>query len=321
VEPVIEVRPRSSVRAHLLHFVCRWLVRPIFACWPFTPRALRLLRVIDTVCGFLPTPFRALVEPVRFDGFAGEWVRARGVPAVGRTGVVLYLHGGAFLFCGLGTHRRAVARLSAATGLPILSIAYRQLPVVPLPGSVADCVTAYRFLLEQGFSASSVVLAGDSAGGHLAFATVLQAAADRLPKPAGIVSISPWLDLDTTTKLRHPNAKRDAYAPVKRLPALAQMCAGGADEIDPLLSPVNRDLGCLPPALIQVAATEMLRCDSELMAERLATAGVRCTLQIWEGQIHAFPVFADLIPEGRAAIEDMAEFIRAVTAAKEAVAA
>jgi acetyl esterase/lipase len=304
-----------------LHLICRWLVRPVFACWPFRPRALRLLVAIDPLCRVVPTGRGATVEPVRFGGFCGEWVRARGVPAEGRTGAVLYMHGGAFMFCGLRTHRRAVTRLSAATGLPVLSIAYRQLPAVPLRGSVADCVTAYRHLLATGFAPAEVVFAGDSAGGHLAFATALEAVDEGLPKPAGIISISPWLDLDATTKLSHPNAKLDAYAPAKRLPALARMCAGGAEEIDPLLSPVNRQLGALPPALIQVGATEMLRCDSELMAERLAAAGVPCTLQIWEGQVHAFPVVADLVPEGRAAIEEMARFVATVTARAAAYAA
>jgi acetyl esterase/lipase len=319
-EPLVEVRTGSSVRARLLHFVCRLLLRPLFAVWPFTPRALRLLLAIDSLCGVVPCARGASVEPMRFEGFCGEWVRAQGIPAEGRTGAVLFMHGGAFMFCGLRTHRRAVTRLSAATGLPVLSIAYRQLPVVPLRGSVADCVTAYRFLLEQGFAPSDVVFVGDSAGGHLAFATALEAVDEGLPKPAGIISISPWLDMDATTKLRHPNAKLDAYAPAKRLPVLARMCAGG-DEIDPLLSPVNRELGNLPPVLIQVGATEMLRCDSELMAERLAAAGVPCTLQIWEGQVHAFPVLAGLIPEGRAAIAEMARFVHSLTGRAAAHAA
>jgi acetyl esterase/lipase len=321
VEPVIEVRPGGSLRARLLHVVCRLFLRPLFACWPFRPRALRLLLRLDPLCDVLPRVRGACVEPAPFDGFCGEWVRAAGVPAEGRTAAVLYMHGGAFMFCGLRTHRRAVTRLSAATGLPVLSIAYRQLPLVPLRGSVADCVTAYRYLLAQGFAPSGVVFAGDSAGGHLAFATALEAVDLGLPKPAGIIAISPWLDLDATTKLAHPNAKLDAYAPAKRLPTLARMCAGGTDEIDPLLSPVNRPLGVLPPALIQVGATEMLRCDSELMAQRLGAAGVPCTLQIWEGQIHAFPVVADLVPEGRAAIDEMARFVAVVTARTAAHAA
>ncbi len=225
-------------------------------------------------------------------------------------GAVLYFHGGGFLFCGLGTHRPAVASISRASGLPALSVAYRQLPTVQLRGSIADCVASYRFLLDQGTDPEKIVLAGDSAGGHLAFAATLQAISEGLPRPAGIVAISPWLDLDCEAKLSHPNGARDAYAPVKRLPKIAEMIAGGVTPIDPLLSPVNHDLSVLPPALIIAAEGEILRYDSELMAERLAAAGVPCVLQIWEGQVHAFPVAVGLFPEAGQAIREIGSFVR-----------
>jgi acetyl esterase/lipase len=135
-----------------------------------------------------------------------------------------------------------------------------------------------------------------------------------LPQPAGIIALSPWLDFDSTAKAAHPNAAKDAYAPVSRLAFLAKLCLGKA-EIDPLASPVNRDLADLPPVLLLAAEDEMLRCDAELMAERLAAAGVPCTLQIWAGQVHAFPVLGDLLPESRAAIHEIGTFIRDVTAA------
>jgi acetyl esterase/lipase len=198
--------------------------------------------------------------------------------------------------------------------LPVLSIAYRQLPKVPLAGSLLDCLAAYRHLLDSGLDPSRIVFAGDSAGGHLAFATALSATAEGLPQPAGIVALSPWLDFDATAKIAHRNAARDAYAPVSRLPFLTTLCLASKGELDPLASPVNRDLSGLPPVLILAAEDEMLRCDAELMAQRLADHGVPCTLQIWAGQVHAFPVLGDLLPESRAAIHEIGTFIRDVTA-------
>ncbi|HEX5402040.1 MAG TPA: alpha/beta hydrolase fold domain-containing protein, partial [Pseudonocardiaceae bacterium] len=112
-------------------------------------------------------------------------------------------------------------------------------------------------------------------------------------------------------KLAHPNAGRDAYAPVQRLPLLAKLL-GVDPAADLLLSPVNGDLAGLPPVLIIASESEMLRCDAELMAERLAAADVPVTLQIWAGQVHAFPVLGDLLPESTAAIQEIGAFVRAL---------
>jgi len=316
--PVVDHRAGVSVRARVVYAAARLMLRPLLTYWPLNPIGMYPLPLVDAAAQLLPTPRGTEFERVEFDGFRGEWARAEGVA---EDGAVLYFHGGGFVACGLATHRHAVAKISAACGLPVLSVAYRQLPVVPVAGSLLDCLTAYSGLLDSGLDPSRIVFAGDSAGGHLAFATALTASAEGLPRPAGIVALSPWLDFDPTAKLAHPNATRDAYAPVSRLPLLAKLCVGSAaDEVpDPLSSPVNRDLAGLPPVLLMAAEDEMLRCDAELMAQRLAAAGVACTLQIWAGQVHAFPVLGDLLPESRAAIHEIGMFIRSATASAAAL--
>jgi len=171
--------------------------------------------------------------------------------------------------------------------------------------SLQDAEDAFRWLVRNGHPAHQVVLAGDSAGGNLAFATAVRMR-DAGLRPAGIVGLSPWLDFDHRSKLRHHNACRDAYIPVRRLRRVGRMAVGC--RIEDHHSPVNADLTDLPPALILVAADEILRVDAELMAERLLDSGVECTLQVWEGQVHAFPVLADVNPESLAAIEEIAQF-------------
>ncbi|HEX3650817.1 MAG TPA: alpha/beta hydrolase [Pseudonocardiaceae bacterium] len=301
-EAVVDQRTVVSVRARLTFAAARLVVRPLLTYWPLTNWGLFPLTLLDTAAELLPAPRGVRYEKVDLDGFTGEWMR----PNDATDGVLLYFHGGAFVTCGIATHRHAVARMAEACGMPALSVAYRQLPAVPLAGSVADCLAAYRYLLAQGYRPDRIVLAGDSAGGCLAFATALAAMAGGLPRPAGIVALSPWLDFDPAAKLAHPNAGRDAYAPVGRLPALATLL--GATE--PAASPVNGELAGLPPVLLITAESEMLRCDAELMAERLAAADVQVTLQIWSGQIHAFPVLGDLLPESTAAIAEIGTFIR-----------
>lgn len=306
VEAVVDEHTGVSVRARLVFAAARLMVRPLLTHWPLTTWALRPLSLLDSVAALLPRPCGVRVERADIGGVVGEWVR----PAEPDAGMILYFHGGAFVTCGVATHRHEVALIAQASGLPVLSVAYRQLPTVRLAGSVDDCLAVYRALLADGIDPAGIVLAGDSAGGHLAFATALAALAENLPVPAGIVALSPWLDFDSTTKLAHPNATRDAYAPVTRLPELVRLLGAElvVDLPDP--SPVNRDLAGLPPVLIVTAESEMLRCDAELMAQRLADADVPVTLQVWAGQVHAFPVLGNLLPESRAAIRGIATFIR-----------
>lgn len=305
-EAVVHQRTVVSVRARLTFVAARLVVRPLLTYWPLTSWGMFPLTLLDTAAGLLPAPRGVRYEKVTLDGFTGEWMRPKKLPE-SDDGVLLYFHGGAFVTCGVATHRHAVARMAEACDMPALSVAYRQLPAVPLAGSVADCLAAYRHLLAQGYGPDRIVLAGDSAGGCLAFATALGAMADGLPRPAAIVAVSPWLDFDAAAKLAHPNAGRDAYAPVRRLPALATLLGA-----EPASSPVNAELAGLPPVLLITAESEMLRCDAELMAQRLAAADVQTTLQIWSGQIHAFPVLGDLLPESTAAIGEIGAFVRSL---------
>lgn len=281
-------------------------IRPLISEGELDGRRYRRAARLERLAGIAPAPRGAQVRKVRFDGFHGEWVTARGSVDDGRA--ILYFHGGAFFSCGVATHRRLVTRISAAAGLPVLSIAYRQLPEVKLDGSVTDCVTAYRLLLEQGYDPARVVVAGDSAGGFLAFAATLRAIEQGLPRPAGIVGLSPWLDLDCSDKLEHDNAATDPYIVAEQMVKLATTLV---DVPDPLHSPVGGDLKKLPPALIQAGSIEVLRHDAELMAERMDKAGVPCRLQIWEGQMHVFHAFP-FIPESRAAIREVGIFVREV---------
>ncbi|MBW8480731.1 alpha/beta hydrolase [Actinomadura parmotrematis] len=308
MEPSLELRPGTSVRARLAAQGLRATIRPVLTHWPLSARALRPAFAIDLAAPLaLPAPRWARVERVAFDGFCAEWVRA---PGADESRAVLYFHGGGFFSCGLRTHRRMVARLAAAAGAPVLSVGYRQLPAAPLATSVADCADAYRWLLGQGVDASRIAVAGDSAGGFLAFAAPLRAMAAGLPAPGAIVALSPLTDLDHTAKVAHDNARLDAYLPARRVERLAGLLTEGAVPLDPLVSPVNADLAALPPVLIQVGSTEMLLPDAELMAERLAAAGVPCRLQVWEGQVHVFQVLADLVPEGVAALHEAGAFVR-----------
>ena len=308
---MIEHRIGTSRRSEAVHAISKLVVRPALKFAPMTGHAPHLLRLVDRAANVIPRSGGCSHTEVVAKTWRGELV----TPIDGTTadGVILYAHGGAFISCGMATHRRIVDRLARRTGMAVLNLDYRQLPVGTVDDAVADCVDAFGWLTRQGFPPSSIVLCGDSAGGHLAFAAALALQKLGRPGPAGIVGLSPWVDFDHRSKLRHHNARRDAYIPVRKLRRVGRMAIGR--RVEDHHSPVNADLTAMPPTLIICGEDEVLRVDAELMAERLLDAGVRCTLQVWERQVHAFPVIADLNPESMAAIEEVAAFAKDVTSA------
>ena len=133
----------------------------------------------------------ASFERVDADGVAAEWVSTE---AGQQLPVILFFHGGGYCIGSAETHRDLVSRLCTATGARALSVDYRLAPENPFPAAVDDGVAAYRWLRRQGVPASSIVIAGNSAGGGLALATLLalKEAGDELP--AGGVCMSPVTD-------------------------------------------------------------------------------------------------------------------------------
>ena len=306
---MIEHRVGTSRRSEAVHAISKVTIRPALKFAPMTSYAPHLLRLASRAACVIPRSGGCSHQEVVAKTWRGELV----TPIDGTTadGVILYAHGGAFISCGTATHRRIVDRLARRTGMAVLNIDYRQLPEGTVADAIDDCVDAFAWLTRQGFAPSSIVLCGDSAGGHLAFATAVALQDRGMPGPAGIVGLSPWLDFDHRAKVRHHNARRDAYIPVRKLRRVGRMALGG--RVEDYRSPIQADLTGMPPALIICGEDEVLRVDAELMAERLLDAGVRCTLQVWERQVHAFPVIADINPESLAAIEEVAVFATDVT--------
>ncbi|GAA2583110.1 alpha/beta hydrolase [Actinomadura fulvescens] len=318
MEPVIEERPGCSKQARRFSAFMKYAIRPIFRYSPLTKFMLRLAVVLDLGAPLLMRTSRDTeVERIRLDGFHGEWIRPAGVTNPDR--VILYLHGGGFFCCGLRTHRKLVERIAERSDATAFSVAYRQLPSAPLSTSMADALASYRWLLDQGYAPENIVISGDSAGAFLAFTTALTALKTGLPAPAGIAALSPLVDLDHEARSTYPHTKTDVYIPVHRLKPLKRLLLAGM-EGDPLPSPCDQALQNLPPVLIIVGSCEGLRWDAELMAKRLAEADVPHRLQIWENQIHVFPAFAGVIPEGMQAIDEVATFIRETTTPKHAAA-
>ena len=280
-----------------------------------------LRRVMEAWAVLVPSPrgvrMRSAQIPVA-DDLADDMAHPRGrprrlsaewsLPRDPRPGAILYLHGGGFVVGSARTHRLISGRLAADTGLAVLTPDYRLAPEHPFPAAFEDALAAYRYLLASDVPPSRIIIAGDSAGGHLAAGLVAHARALGLPLPAGTLLLSPWLDLDCATARQADRRHRDPFVSPDAAQRLAGLYIGEHDRADSRLHPLLCGQGPLPPFLIQVGGREAMGDDARNLAESLAEADIPCRLQVWPGQIHVFQVMHHWLPAARAAMRQAAAF-------------
>jgi acetyl esterase/lipase len=255
----------------------------------------------------LAPPAGVTIEAGTVNGVGGLWNR----PDSGADdAAVLYLHGGGYVIGSPDTHRNLTARLALALGCPVFSADYRLAPEHPHPAASDDAVAAYRGLLDAGFAPQRLAIAGDSAGGGLTIATLVLLRDAGVPLPAAAVPISPWTDLSLSGETMRTLADADPMCTEPGLRRMAGWFLAGADERDPIASPLFAELSGLPPMFVLVGEIETLLDDARRFAERALAAGVDCNLEVYPEMVHVFPAFAGIVPEADAAVDDIASFLR-----------
>lgn len=240
------------------------------------------------------------------DGLEGEWTRAKATADDAH--VLLYFHGGGYVFGSGAMYRELTARLAIATGARVLAVTCRRAPEHRFPAAVDDAVRAYRWLRATGIAADRIVLVGDSSGGALAVTTLLvvRDAAEALP--AGAVLISPWVDLEAKSASVDANALLD-WGGRAYLRHFAAMYLGDSDPRSPLASPLHAKLDALPPLLILVGGVEVLRDEVTAFARRAETSGVRVELNVIDDMVHGWVMSPAVFPQARVAIDQVARFV------------
>ncbi|OZD01881.1 alpha/beta hydrolase [Rhodococcus sp. 06-235-1A] len=287
----------------------RLTLRPMTNLLPTSRGGIEFSRrlVATSMNLFGPVPKGTTVDLVAEGPVRGEWVRAPG-PTPGPH-VILYIHGSAYVICSARTHRGLTARLSGATGLPVLTVDYRLAPEHPFPAAADDLEAAYRWLLGQGYDAANIVIAGDSAGGHLAADLIIENDRTGTPQPGAMVLFSPLIDLDFELSARMERTRKDPMISAKAARGLVALYTDGHDASLPRLRLDLALVRDLPPTLIQVGGAEMLRGDARHLHTMIDAAGGRSELEIWPDQMHVFQALPRLIPEAEHALEHAAEFI------------
>ena len=245
--------------------------------------------------------------PVDAGGVPSEWVEWTGAP---EDSVILYFHGGGYVFGDPDSHRDIAWRLGKESGSKVLVVNYRLAPEHRFPAAVDDAADSYRWLLEQGFAPDRIAVAGDSAGGGLAVALMVNLKNLGITLPKVAVLMSPWVDLAMTGTSMVANARSDAMLSPEAISIFASYYLGDTNPKAPLASPVFANLSDLPPTLVLVGSKEVLLSDSVTLVEKINAAGGSAKLSVWPKMPHVFPTLAAIIPEGKKAILDMAEFLR-----------
>lgn len=296
-----------SFQARASNRVIRAVMRSFWEKAPHDDSGLLRVQRAAVVLAYAQSiPSSIKIEPQDLGTCTAEWVRA-GVPDEDK--VFLYLHGGGYFFGGSRLYRSFNWRLSAATGRAVLSLDYRLVPQHTPADALEDALIAYEFLLASGYKAENIVVGGDSAGGHLTMALLLELKRRELPLPMAAVCLSPWVDLLCMADSHRTNAATDCLIPARELAWLGRAYCDGKPEDDPLYAPARADLAGLPSMLFIASSTEILRDDTRDAHERALAAGVNSTYQEWNGLVHVFPVFSEFFPEGKAAFRHIAEFL------------
>ncbi len=230
---------------------------------------------------------------------------------------ILYFHGGVYV---IGTAEASVplvsdlARRAQAKGV---TLDYRLGPEHPYPAALDDARAAYEGLLEVGIDAGQIALAGESAGGGLALATLLALRDAGTPLPSSAFLMSPYADLTLAGDSLLERQDLDPILTPEGLRLRVPDYVGRADASDPLISPIFGDLHGLPPLLIQVGSHEILLSDALRLAGRAAIDEVAVTLEVVPGVPHVFQGFAAMLDEGDAALDRASRFLHAHLASRE----
>lgn len=221
-----------------------------------------------------------------FSAFQAAWVLPRDKR---RQGVMLYLHGGGYTCGDLDYATGFGSTLATDCGCRVFCPAYRLAPEHPFPAALEDALTAYRYLLDKGYTPRQISLCGESAGGGLCYSLCLKLREEGLPLPGGIIAISPWTDMTASGESYASNRDKDPSMTIEQLRFFSECYT--KDPTDPMVSPLFGDLTGLPPSLIFVGGDEIMRSDSTLLHLSLQEKGCASQLVVAPERWHGYVLY------------------------------
>jgi acetyl esterase/lipase len=299
-------RPGWSWRSELAVAAMRAVLLPSKA------RGVPWLRAVqDAMPAFSAALRRVRFTPVDAGGVPATWCE----PLAGadpRT--IVYLHGGGYVIGSPEGHGDLIARLALGARARVLGVEYRLAPEHRFPAAHDDCLAATRWVLAGGVAPRTLAVAGDSAGGALAVATLCALRDAGQPLPAAGVLLCPWTDPLAAGGSMDANEPFD-FGDRELLVGWIEAYAPGEAGHDPRVRVLDARLEGLPPLLVQVGGAEILLDQVRAFAERARRAGVAVRLDEWPDMFHDWQLQAARLPEGARAVERIVGFLEQAWAA------
>ncbi len=224
--------------------------------------------------------------------------------------VLFYIHGGGFVFGSPDTHSAMAAQLADRIGARAVLPRYRLAPEVSFPAAPQDVRAAWDGLLASGVNPANVVIGGDSAGGALAFGLIATLCGKGAAMPGAVFGFSPLTDLTHSGVSFRGNADSDVVLPAERAEEMAELFLKGQSGKEPSVSPLYGRFEHAPPAWITVGDTEILLDDARALATRLQEDGGVAELVVEHDLPHVWPIFHNILPEGRRTLDGLGHWIR-----------
>jgi epsilon-lactone hydrolase len=275
-------------------------------------------RLLRELISAQPLPADVTVTPAARGGVPTAEITIDGIEP---RHVVLYFHGGVYVLGDAFQAAGLASQIGRRTRAKVISVDYRLAPEHPYPAAVDDALAAYEALLQNGTDPSDIAFAGESAGGGLAVATLVNARDHGLPVPAAAFAMSPYADLTLAGTTMQTKGEVDVLMSRENLQARVTDYTSGQDAALGLISPVFADLSGLPPLIIQAGSHEVLLDDAVRLARQAAIADVQVTLDITPRVPHVFQAYAPILDEGAAALDRAGQFLSAHLAGAERVTA
>lgn len=229
--------------------------------------------------------------------------------------VILYLHGGSFLYGSENSHGELCSRIALAANARLVFPLYRLAPEHPFPAALEDALSVYRALLAAGVLPADIVVGGDSAGGNLSLALLVELRDRGEPLPAAAVLICPYVDLADRTGSMKQNEPFD-WASAWMFDRWQRVYLAGKDPANPLASPAHADLRGLPPLLIQIGTAELLYDQVSALARRAKEAGVELTFDEYPDRVHLWHALTPMFPEFQTSIDQIGKYVRERTSSR-----
>jgi len=287
------------------------------SAFPADSDVSELRRLLRELTSAQPLPAEVTVTAAALGGVPTAEITVDGIEP---QHIVLYLHGGVYVLGDAFQAAGLAAQVGRRTRAKVISVDYRLAPEHPYPAAVDDALAAYEALL-RGTAPSDIAFAGESAGGGLAIATLVNARDHGLPLPAAAFAMSPYADLTLAGATMETKREADPLLSPQALHVRVTDYTAGQDAALGLISPIFAELSGLPPLIIQAGTHEVLLDDAIRLARQAATADVQVTLDITPHVPHVFQAYYPILDEAATALDRAGQLLSAHLASAERVTA